>query len=97
ANDGVNSILFVPLRAREATVGFMGFEARRSYCSWSDESIALMRTVGELYVGAVDRGRVERALAVAATELEHRNAELERSNHELEQFASIVSHDLKSP
>ena len=97
AEQGVTSILFVPLRARETNVGFMGFEARRGKCTWSDESVALMRTVGELYVGAVERGRVERALASAAAELEQRNAELERSNRELEQFASIVSHDLKSP
>src|SRR3954452_13779958 len=97
ARDGVNSILFVPLHAREQTIGFMGFEARRSYCSWNDETIALMRTVGELYVSAVDRSRAERALETAAAELERRNEELERSNRELEQFASIVSHDLKSP
>lgn len=97
ARDGANSILFVPLQARERTVGFMGFEARRSYCSWSDETIGLMRTVGELYVSAVERSRAERALENAAAELERRNAELERSNRELEQFASIVSHDLKSP
>jgi signal transduction histidine kinase len=56
-----------------------------------------MRTVGELFVSAVDRSRAEQALELAARELEQRNAELERSNHELEQFASIVSHDLKSP
>jgi PAS domain S-box-containing protein len=95
--DGVQSILFLPLRARDAQVGFMGFEGRRQQCTWSDESVALMRTVGELFVGAVDRSRAEAALAKAAVELEQRNAELERSNRELEQFASIVSHDLKSP
>lgn len=95
--DGVQSILFVPLRSRDTQVGFMGFEGRRHPCTWSDESIALMRTVGELFVGAVDRSRAEAALAATATELEQRNAELERSNRELEQFASIVSHDLKSP
>ncbi len=95
--DGVKSILFVPLHARGAQVGFMGFEGRRRPCRWSDESIALMRTVGELFVSAAERSRAERALALAAAELEQRNAELERSNHELEQFASIVSHDLKSP
>ena len=95
--DGVLSILFVPLRARDTQVGFMGFEGRRQKYKWSDESVALMRTVGELFVGAVDRSRAEGALAAAAAELEQRNAELERSNRELEQFASIVSHDLKSP
>ncbi|MEY2420578.1 MAG: hypothetical protein QOI95_645 [Acidimicrobiaceae bacterium] len=96
-DDGVQSILFVPLRARDTQVGFMGFEGRRQRCTWSEESVALMRTVGELFVSAVDRSRAEGALAAAAAELEQRNAELERSNRELEQFASIVSHDLKSP
>jgi signal transduction histidine kinase len=57
----------------------------------------MMRTVGELFVGASDRCRAEAAVSLAATELENRNEELERSNRELEQFASIVSHDLKSP
>jgi len=85
------------LQAREQSIGFMGFEARRSHCSWNDETISLMRTVGEMYVSAVDRSRAERALENAASELEQRNDELERSNRELEQFASIVSHDLKSP
>ncbi len=56
-----------------------------------------MRTVGELFVSAVERSRAEAALAVTARELEQRNEALERSNRELEQFASIVSHDLKSP
>ena len=96
-HDGVQSILFLPLLARGTTVGFLGLEARRTKCSWSEESIALMRTVGELFVSAVERSRAEQALAITARELEQRNEELERSNRELEQFASIVSHDLKSP
>jgi signal transduction histidine kinase len=96
-HDGVLSILFLPLHAQGTTVGFVGLEARRSKCSWSAESIALMRTVGELFVSAVERSRAEEALALTARELEQRNEALERSNRELEQFASIVSHDLKSP
>jgi PAS domain S-box-containing protein len=97
-DQGVQSILFLPLVAREQRIaGFMGLEARRQRCWWSDESIGLMRTVGELVVGAVERCAAEGALARTAAELERRNDELERSNKELEQFASIVSHDLKSP
>jgi signal transduction histidine kinase len=89
--------LFLSMLARGTTVGFIGLEARRTTRRWSDESIALMRTVGELFVSAVERSRAEQALYVTARELEQRNEELERSNRELEQFASIVSHDLKSP
>jgi signal transduction histidine kinase len=75
----------------------MGLEARRAECGFPDETVDLMRTVGELFVGATERSRTEAALADAARQLEERNSDLERSNRDLEQFASIVSHDLKSP
>jgi signal transduction histidine kinase len=88
--DGVRSILFVPLVAKEETVGFIGFEARRELFAWTPHEIDLVRTVGEMLVSAVDRCAAEAALVT-------RNADLERSNHDLEQFASIVSHDLKTP
>jgi signal transduction histidine kinase len=95
--EGVQSILFLPLRSHDITVGFFGFEARRAPAEWSPAAIALMRTMGDLFVGAVERRRAERALSAAAEELAERNAELERSNRDLEDFASIASHDLKSP
>jgi signal transduction histidine kinase len=97
AADDVQSILFLPLQRREATIGFFGFEARRRPCAWAPEEIALLRTVGELFVSATDRAMAEAALEATAAELEQRNVELERSNADLEHFASIVSHDLKSP
>jgi signal transduction histidine kinase len=95
--DGVRSILFVPLVARDVPAGFVGFEARRRNVTWSPVTISRMRTVGELLVSAVDRSQTDAERAKAARDLAHRNAELERSNRELQQFASIVSHDLKQP
>jgi signal transduction histidine kinase len=95
--DGVCSILFLPLQLRDLPCGFVGFETRTRRYTFPPESVALMRTVGELIVSAVERSKVEATLASTAAELEARNADLERSNEDLEQFASIVSHDLKSP
>jgi signal transduction histidine kinase len=95
--DGVRSILFVPLLAQATPVGFIGFEGRRRSISWSDDTVSRMRIVGELIVAAVERCEGDLERARIATALAARNDELERSNHELQQFASVVSHDLLQP
>ncbi len=95
--DGVRSILFVPLLAKDQPVGFIGFEGRRRSIEWPPLTISRMRTVGELLVSAIDRSQADADRAAATAALATHNAELERSNRELEQFASIVSHDLKAP
>lgn len=90
AADGVRSILFVPLMAGDQAVGFLGFEWRRSTTVLVAELTSRVRTIGELIVSAVERCHADIDLAA-------RNAELERSNRELQQFAMVVSHDLNQP
>jgi len=96
-NDGVRSILFHPLMAKEQTVGFIGFERRRESRGWDPTTVSRLRTVGELIVGSVERCHADVERAAFTRDLADRNAELERSNRELQQFASIVSHDLTQP
>jgi len=97
AADGVRSILFVPLMAGDQAVGFLGFEWRRSTTVLVPELTSRVRTIGELIVSAVERCHADIDRAAASQRLAERNAELERSNRELQQFAMVVSHDLNQP
>jgi signal transduction histidine kinase len=97
AGDGVRSIVFIPLLAKEVGVGFIGFERRRAPGEFEPETVSRLRTVGELIVGSTERCHADVERAELVRDLAARNAELERSNRELQQFASVVSHDLTQP
>lgn len=69
---------------------------------WFDNRIyALPDSVSVLAIDITERKRAEAALQEFNTTLERlvgeRTAELERSNHELAQFAHVISHDMKAP
>ncbi len=69
---------------------------------WFDNRIyPLEDSVSVLAIDITERKRAEMALQEFNTTLERlvseRTAELERSNHELAQFAYVISHDLKAP
>ncbi|HYA15194.1 MAG TPA: PAS domain S-box protein [Syntrophales bacterium] len=55
--DGVQSLLVVPIVSGETLIGFVGFDSVRNRRIWSEESIAMMRTVGEIITNVVERKR----------------------------------------
>ena len=87
---GVKSSVNVPMVYRDSLAGFLGFDALLSQQTWSEEDIALLKIVGEIFVNALERKRTEARLQTYA-------ANLERSNQELQNFAYIASHDLQEP
>lgn len=69
ASAGVRSFVGIPLRHRDALVGYLEIDVFREEYSWSDEELVLLDLVAELLAGVLARLRVE-------AELEERRAQV---------------------
>ena len=59
AAHGVRSWLCLPMSCAGRRVGLLGFDVVRGEKRWSDDDIALLRTVGEIFANALERKRGE--------------------------------------
>lgn len=86
--DNIQSLIIVPLVKQGKTIGFLGLDAIHQEKTWDQDSVALLRMVGEIFVNAFDRKAGEEALQEAHMQLEQRvqdrTAELSSTNSKLE-------------
>ncbi len=78
-----------PLLAAGVLLGTLAF-GTRTRTAFTEDELSFMKAVSDLVATAIERKRTQTAMQLAAEELR-------RSNHELEQFAYIASHDLQEP
>ncbi len=85
----VQSFIVVPMIYNGNLVGFLGFDSVRMEKAWTEEDIALLKMVGEIFVNALEHKRKEGLLQNAYNQLEirieERTAELLRANRLLKQ------------
>lgn len=60
---GIQSLVAVPMTYQGTTTGFLGLDSIRTTRSWSDDSIALLTIVGEIFVSALQRQRAQKIQA----------------------------------
>lgn len=58
----IQSIILVPLVCRRSIVGFLRFDSIHSSYTWSSDSIALLKMVGEMFSNAIERKQTEEFL-----------------------------------
>ena len=59
---GIKSLLNVPMVYRGVLFGFLGFDAVKEEREWSEESVLILKLLGEIFVNALERKRIEQAL-----------------------------------
>jgi signal transduction histidine kinase len=97
AEEGVSGLLLVPIAVRGRPRGAVGLSVVGRPYPFGDDVPLLLQLTGQLVVNRLERARAEDAVTAITAELARRNVDLERSNRQLEEFAYVASHDLKSP
>ena len=97
---GVQAYCCHPLMAQGRLIGTLSF-GTKTHPIFSEEDVALMKTVTDQVAVAMERMRLIEQLRASRDELERRvserTAELERRNQDLQDFAFVASHDLQEP
>ncbi|MDP3937171.1 MAG: PAS domain S-box protein, partial [Deltaproteobacteria bacterium] len=60
--EGIRSLVAVPLLSKGEQIGFLGFHSVRREREWSEETVRLLRIVGEITANAIERTRAQKDL-----------------------------------
>jgi len=63
--EGIRSLLLLPVCYSRSVIGFWGLDSVRSERSWSEDDVALLRVVGEIFANGLERRRAEEQLGEA--------------------------------
>jgi PAS domain S-box-containing protein len=101
---GIKSVVVVPLVTKKKLHGFLGFDAVREQKIWSAENIALLKIMGETFINALNRKEAEMQIADYVAEIKHKNRDLEQAiclaeeaSRMKSEFLANMSHEIRTP
>jgi signal transduction histidine kinase len=94
---GVKSLITIPMTKNNELIGFVGFDSVREINKYSENEKSILFVFANMLVNVIQRKENE----IQIKEQEQRQVELLKDlslqNEELNEYAHVVSHDLKAP
>jgi PAS domain S-box-containing protein len=94
---GIRSLVTLPLTQGGRCLGFVGFDAVRSERIWTDEELAMLHVLAELYAHFEARRSMERSTLVLQQQLIEARDSAQAAAHSKSLFLANMSHEIRTP
>ena len=88
----IQSLIVIPMVYNRQLVGFMGFDSVRTKRTWSEESIAMLTIVSEIFTNTLTRRRIQQEL-----DLYHEKMFRAEQLASLGTVSATIAHELNQP
>lgn len=94
---GIRSLITIPKFKNKELIGFIGFDSVKQINKFNDQEKDILFVFANMLVNIIQRKENEERLKEQEVKKEELLQFLSRQNEELNEYAHVVSHDLKAP
>ncbi|MDG1039918.1 MAG: ATP-binding protein [Polaribacter sp.] len=94
---GIKSLIAIPKIKNNQLIGFVGFDAVKNINKYTETEKDILFVFANMLVNVIQRKENEEKIKTQEEKKEELLLDLSRQNEQLNEYAHVVSHDLKSP
>lgn len=94
---GIKSLITIPKIKNNELIGFIGFDAVKGINKYTENEKEILFVFAHMLVNVLQRKENEERIQAQEKKKEELLVNLSRQNEELNEYAHVVSHDLKAP
>ncbi|PQJ77660.1 GAF domain-containing sensor histidine kinase [Polaribacter glomeratus] len=94
---GIKSLMTIPMIKNNVLIGFIGFDSVNETHKYSESEKNILFVFANMLVNVIQRKENEELLKAQEQKKEELLKDLSLQNEELNEYAHVVSHDLKAP